>query len=574
MAHPHQLRSASLPVFTTLISAAYLLLGGILPVNTVLAHGTNVADINEDGIVDLTDYSILAGNFFKTTPSNPRADINVDGIVDMSDYSLLAKNFLATDDGHTDAGDSMAMSAWAKQVNTQYDHCDDGTDVVQAHNQYYVIAYDGTKYPTWHPPVVKNPITGVGKCYFGHEHGLNPQKYQYWTELYQHFGKDVDGDGTIEPMLVAADGTITPGDHAGIPFGIANEMMERYYNQEGRDSLFVRHEDHVGHKVVYVNGEADMIGNSTHVMGNNTTGGINVPYGTSDNYKPTGVMCTHFHEFHQGTSSPDALRNNLHEVIFHSNCTSTASQYPNNTVLLTGMMAFGNPGEYARFCGPDRFTKICTDGKNPDGSCVLNDPLISRLPKAIYSTTLGRNMVDKYCMQNIDRLNQSFYFTPYEIWEGDLRITTASGKMIAEHGRQWDVLDPIRYVDLDAANKIGYNSDQCAQGGFLYRRTLLCEVQTGVYGNTPWNSPKSKFRGLKRTAYFGRNRVSNAGGSNIYWTDPLGGNATTTQFSSGLKQKISTVEADICKLPVCTQLNDRALQLLYDDGGGTVHAPN
>jgi hypothetical protein len=52
-------------------------------------------DINQDGIVDLSDYGILSQNFFKTPISNPRADINGDGIVDLSDYSLLAGTFFA-----------------------------------------------------------------------------------------------------------------------------------------------------------------------------------------------------------------------------------------------------------------------------------------------------------------------------------------------------------------------------------------------------------------------------------------------------------------------------------------------
>lgn len=52
------------------------------------------ADINQDGIVDLTDYSQVATNFLKTVFSNPRIDINSDGIIDLSDYSQIAINFL------------------------------------------------------------------------------------------------------------------------------------------------------------------------------------------------------------------------------------------------------------------------------------------------------------------------------------------------------------------------------------------------------------------------------------------------------------------------------------------------
>ncbi len=485
------------------------------------------------------------------------------------------------------SGESMAMHAWRvggkNAPNANYDKCDDGTDIVAAHNQYYVVAYDGIKYPTWHPPVVVNPITGNGKCYFGHEHGSNPQNYRYWSEIVQHFGKDVNGDGTITPLVIASDGRITEGDRAGLPFGLANEKMDQYYNQEGRDSIFVRHEDHVGHKIEFVNMESDMVGNTTHTMAQLAgTVGVNIPYykgSDSNTYYPTGVTCTHLHKFHQGTSSGDAIRNNLHEVVFHSSCTSVnvgglnaASIYPNNSIILTGMMTFGDPGGYKRFCGNDRSLLVCPDGKNTDGSCKVTDPLISKLPGSVYSQTLGRNMVDRSCLENVEQITGSQYFTPYEIWQGDLRITTAGGKMIAEHGRQWDVLDPIRFVDPNSSTGFSYSALQCNPGGLLYKRTLLCGALESK--NQPWDSPQSGFKGLKRTTYFGRNRVSNSGGAQTWWTDPLGGNAVTTGFNSGLKQKISTVEADICKLSVCTTLNDRAIQRQFSDGGGTVHAPN
>jgi len=485
------------------------------------------------------------------------------------------------------SGESMAMHAWKvggkNSPNANYDKCDDGTDIVNAHNQYHVVAYDGIKYPTWHPPVVTNPITGNGKCYFGHEHGSNPQNYRYWSEIVQHFGKDTNGDGTITGLIIASDGKITPGDRAGLPFGLANEKMDQYYNQEGRDSIFVRHEDHVGHKIEFVNMESDMAGNTTHTMSQlANTVGVNIPYyknGDSNTYFHTGVTCTHLHKFHQGTTSGDAIKNNMHEVVFHSTCTSVnvnnvnaASIYPNNSIILTGMMTFGDPGGYKRFCGNDRSLLVCPDGKNANGTCKVTDPLISKLPGSVYSDTLGRNMVDRSCLQNVEQITGSKYFTPYEIWQGDLRITTAAGKMIAEHGRQWDVLDPIRFVDPNSATGFSYNSEQCGPGGLLYNRTLLCGALESK--NQPWDSPQSGFKGLKRTTYFGRNRVSNSGGSQTWWTDPLGGNAVTSSFSSGLKQKVSSVEADICRLSVCSTLNDRAIQRQFPNGNGTVHAPN
>lgn len=499
-------------------------------------------------------------------------------------------------------GESMAMQAWKvggkNSPNPLYDKCDDNTNIVTVHNMYHVIGYDGMKYPTWHPPVVNNPVTGVGKCYFGHEHGTNPQGYVYWNEIVQHFGKDLNNDGVITPISISSTGAITPGDRAGLPFGIANEHMEMYYNV-GAGSWFARHEDHVGHKVEFVNNEAQMVGNTTHPMAQiPNTVGVNVPFGAST-YTPTGVVCTHLHKFHQGTHAPDAIRNNLHETIMHSKCVSTnfdsngheivalnpetnqmepvnaVGKYPNNTVLLTGMMAFGNPGGYKRFCGNNRDVLKCPDGYKPDGSCVITDPLINQLPNSVYSDTLGRNMVDRSCLEDIDGITGQFYFTPYEIWQGDLRIIAANGDIKAEHGRQWDVLDPIRFVDPNSSTGMSYNSLECGPGGLLNTRTLLCE-HNGNYINVPWDSPQSGFRGLKRTTYFGRNKVLNQGGPEVWYTDPLGSNGVTQQNQAGslLKQKFSSVNSDICQLHVCGVLNDRALQRQFNDGNGTVHAPN
>jgi hypothetical protein len=186
-------------------------------------------------------------------------------------------------------------------------------------------------------------------------------------------------------------------------------------------------------------------------------------------------------------------------------------------------------------------------------------------------------MVDKYCFDNFTTLNPGMtYFNPYEIWEGDLSIKTPAGKELAQHGRQWDILDPVRYVDSSLPNGIGYNQDRCNQN-----LPYSGNCARGTKG-AAWNSPQAAFKGLVRTAYFGRNHLTNAGGSQIVWTDPLGGNAVPNEFGSGLKQYISTVNADIQKVQSRVQqlygannfLNDRAIQRTFNNGGGTVHAPN
>lgn len=65
-------------------------------ISTSAANPACSADINQDTIVDLTDYSIMATNFFQTATSGNRSDINKDGFIDLTDYSFLAASFFNT----------------------------------------------------------------------------------------------------------------------------------------------------------------------------------------------------------------------------------------------------------------------------------------------------------------------------------------------------------------------------------------------------------------------------------------------------------------------------------------------
>lgn len=51
--------------------------------------GKKTADLNCDGSVNLTDFSILLYFWKKTNPTNTRADINKDGIVSIVDFSIM-----------------------------------------------------------------------------------------------------------------------------------------------------------------------------------------------------------------------------------------------------------------------------------------------------------------------------------------------------------------------------------------------------------------------------------------------------------------------------------------------------
>ncbi len=63
---------------------------GIKPI-TVVRHKT--ADINNDGVVDITDLAIFAENWGKEGPTEPMTDIDGNNVVDITDLAIFAENW-------------------------------------------------------------------------------------------------------------------------------------------------------------------------------------------------------------------------------------------------------------------------------------------------------------------------------------------------------------------------------------------------------------------------------------------------------------------------------------------------
>jgi hypothetical protein len=55
--------------------------------------GFRVGDINDDNVIDLQDFLLLAASYEVAPPPEPLADLNVDGSVDLQDFLLLAANY-------------------------------------------------------------------------------------------------------------------------------------------------------------------------------------------------------------------------------------------------------------------------------------------------------------------------------------------------------------------------------------------------------------------------------------------------------------------------------------------------
>jgi hypothetical protein len=82
-----------------IVAKAYNPAGGVgtsATVNVTVSNGTVSylpEDINQDGHVNLLDFSLLAGKYKQTGSNLGRVDINGDKVVDLLDFSLLAGKY-------------------------------------------------------------------------------------------------------------------------------------------------------------------------------------------------------------------------------------------------------------------------------------------------------------------------------------------------------------------------------------------------------------------------------------------------------------------------------------------------
>lgn len=523
-------------------------------------------DMNDDNRISILDYNLLLDCFSDLSPAKNCADVNKklmtdindDGRVNQFDYNLLLRE-ISVQEGdpggggqptptgsivptHT-TGNSTTSMAFGKWMPGRFDTC-----TKEQHDSFFVIGPDGKKYPTWHPPL------GPGGCKFGHEHGRDPAGYQYWSEIREHFAFDADHNGTINTTELAS---------AGLPFGYVNEQIDAYFAARSTGT-FMRHEDHVGHKVEFGNGEADA---GTDPFDSSATGGMVVPVKSSiqgRKWDPSGVRCYHFHKVHQGVSTPDALTNNIHEIIMHQKCTSTRNDFPTSTSLLSGMMAFGAPGEFNRFCGNGDRTQIVRLG-----TTTANQ----HFPGS--SNEGSRAIITRDCVEQTVLVPPGqFSSFPYEIWSGDLKITTANGRRIASNNGGWEVLDAIRYYNPGSVNKISYTATWCYETlGDRRARGGTCDDMTdfGRITDITFDDPRSEYRGVHRGQYVEAHRLHNNGGSQYWYSDPFGENAQNTPFPGSIRQLISPVEADLIGKAAT---DPRIIQHRHDSGSRSVHAPN
>jgi len=477
---------------------------------------------------------------------------------------------------------SAAMGMWNPDVT--YDKCYDSKGNVDAistanikalHDSFSVIGPDGKRYPTWHPAIATDPATGAS-CRFGHEHGRDPKGSELWrTKQIQNY---YYYDSNENKQMDAAEEAVT-----GIPFGYANEQLDVYNASKGLSWL--RHEDHVGHKVEYANGEGDI---ATNQENNLTTGGVNVQKNGSPN-RTTGVKCYYLAHPHQGVSTNDAFVNNLHEVSYFADCRDPNNAANNQKISVDMLMTFGQPGGFTKFmplCGspnrdqPQDFINLGTNSNN------VNFP-------SVPSSQGDREIISRDCIEKGFLVpNGQFSGNLYEAWPASLKISDKSGKnLVSGINLLFDVENAGRYYypeDLKAKNgynnpeaktNLGFTMDLCYDTSLSslgrIARSGMCDYATnyGAIKNIKWNDPRSPFDGTHRGMYFQPGSLDNADGNEFVYADPFGKNAQSIPFPGSIKQQVSAKKLDYSQIfgfLIDPRVNDRS----HDDGNNTVHVPN
>lgn len=384
------------------------------------------------------------------------------------------------------------------------------------HDSYSVVASDGKRYPTWHPP--GDPRTG---CTFGHEHGSDPRRSNIWRIAQQFFRPPI----------------WTKTSAAGLPFGFANEQLDVFLSSKG-----ARQEDHVGHKIEYANNVVIELAGKD---------GVN-------ERRPTNVTCDYLTKIHQGTHSADAFSNNVHELFYFARCTDGTE------IRLAFLASFGAAGEFTRSCG---------DGER--GFIVDVRGVVGSPAPFPGSRNLGqREIFDAYCARKAFLVPEGKWSgNPYEFWTLDLRHLPG----IKPLALGFAIFDPIRFYDplqpsglartVDLCYAVEPNGDR-ARGG-------PCDWADAGPGrlNISWNDPRSPFRGQKREVYFKAPDLANSGGSSVYFTDPYGRKASTRPFKGAIAQYISKMDIDH-GLKLGGNVQPTAIGANRPYGVPSTHAPN
>jgi hypothetical protein len=428
---------------------------------------------------------------------------------------------------------SHALSLWTP--HPVHDTCS-----AAYHDSFAAVGSDGLRYPTWHPP---EGMEGGQPCTFGHEHGRDPKGSALLADIEAQYG--------------------------GVLFGYANQRLDEF-NTAQRVGDRMRHEDHVGHKIEWEN--------DVEVFESVTNGGAN--------QRALAIRCDFLMKIHQGTHSPDAFTNNLHELLYAAQCRDRADGSVGTKVIAYTMVQFGEPGGFSEggVAPGFQFVKVgpANPAKSPTGTGLRSIPTIGRVQAAVlvppgagsdYSRGLYEDWLSANFIRKTNGRDPLAYFDPHFAVFLPARFHWPA--------RRPEAVDAPR-IASDVAAQIGRTIELCyASAGERKAAGGECDrVRDGV-ARVAWDDPRSPFDGVRREFYFNQTTIVNAGNPTAWYTDPFGGRASERPFPGAIKQFIAAVDnrkrTDAGVISVggrAYPFESRAFGKDRWYGGKGVHAPN
>jgi hypothetical protein len=279
------------------------------------------------------------------------------------------------------------------------------------------------------------------------------------------------------------------GDSTGHLFGYVNE-------QAFNGPHFHRNEDHVGHK--------GQVGTALIFNPQNAT----VP--------ANPVTCDVDAKFHQGTHSPDAFWNNLHEQVTSLRCENGWA------FDLQILSAPGKAGTLVKQCPAQEV--LVTGPPVPEDSPVKSNPLSP-------GKSMGTRKIPTMSCIETARPNYQ------ESWQTQNVITRPDGKQGARFAWYWNVSDPSRYWN----GKLARTVDQCFRVIGVAFQTISnpCVNLRKLAAGDPiqWDDERSPFKGVQRSVRFNDFTLSNTG-PEVWYTDVLGMNPSLTPFPGSVRQMV------------------------------------
>jgi hypothetical protein len=227
---------------------------------------------------------------------------------------------------------------------------------------------------------------------------------------------------------------------------------------------------------------------------------------------------------------------------------------------MTIMTAIGTPGEMVESCDHNVHLPVGppTPLNSPDGGGKRTIP--------------DRACIDQYLLVPSGQ-NSSFGSALHESWQVSASIRASSGHTLASVNPYYQVFYPSRFYDPALPNFTGRVVDMCftteANGDRAHG--WLCDQATanGTLTSMAFDDPRSPFNGVQRQVDINGNRLDNADGPEVWYTDPFGSNGKTDAFLGSVRQVVGRIDnSDGFRFDGPTLGGDR------DYGGQGVHAPN